>query len=243
MSKNSQISVATGLFYQKPEEDLLRFNRTLDCEQAWHYIANYQYQDDNRIFRVEGYVKNYNNLVRFDKSQLYTAESYNNHGYGYAKGIEVFWRDQKTVKYLDYWLSYSWIQSERAYRDYPTAARPTFAPEHTVTAVGKYWVNKINTQFGMTFIWSSGRPYDDPTTTSYNDKLAPSYLDISINASYLFPLWGKTSVLYASVSNLTGKSNIYTYRYYNDANGQLIKDSVEPEAKRFFFIGFFLNFN
>lgn len=243
LTKKSQISIATGLFYQKPEEDLLRFNRTLDCEQAWHYIANYQYQDDNRIFRIEGYIKNYNNLVRFDKAQLYSAESYNNQGYGYAKGVELFWRDQKTVKYLDYWLSYSWIQSERAYRDYPMAARPTFAPEHTVTAVGKYWVNKIYTQFGMTFIWSSGRPYDDPTTTSYNDKLAPSYFDISINASYLFPLWGKTSVLYASVSNLTGKSNIYTYRYYNDPSGQLIKDSVEPEAKRFFFIGFFLNFN
>lgn len=243
LSKNSQISVATGLFYQKPEEDLLRFNQALNCEQAWHYIANYQFQDDNRIFRIEGYIKNYKDLVRFDASRLYEAASYNNAGYGYARGMELFWRDQKTIKYLDYWLSYSWMQSQRAYRDFPMSAKPTFAPEHTVTAVGKYWVNKINTQFGMTFIWSSGRAYDDPTTYSFNDKTAPSYLDISVNASYLFPLWGKTSVLYASVSNLTGKSNIYSYRYYNNESGQLLRDPVVPEAKRFIFIGFFLNFN
>lgn len=243
LGENSQVSFATGIFSQKPQEQLLRFTHDLRFEQANHYILNYQLQKNNRIFRVEVYQKNYSDLVRYDAADFTRPELYNNNGKGFARGLEVFWRDQQTIRSLDYWVSYSYIDTKRIYRDYPAEVRPTFAPEHSFSFVGKKWVQQINTQFGGTLTWTSGRPYDDPTTSEFLDRLTPNYFDISLNASHLFPLFGKTSVLYFSVSNITGRKNIYGYRYYQAAGGSYVADPVRPESDRFFFIGLFINFS
>lgn len=243
LGENSQVSFATGLFSQKPQEQLLRFTHDLGFERAEHYILNYQMQKNNRIFRVEVYQKNYSDLVRYDATDFTLARHYNNTGKGFARGLEVFWRDQQTVRSLDYWISYSFIDTKRIYKDYPAEVRPSFAPEHSFSVVAKKWVQKINTQFGGTLTWTSGRPYDDPSTVPFMDQLTPNYFDISLNASHLFPLFGKTSVLYFSVSNITGQKNIFGYRYYQSPQGGYVSDPVRPEADRFFFIGLFINFS
>lgn len=243
LGENSQVSFATGLFSQKPQEQLLRFTHDLGFERAEHYILNYQMQKNNRIFRVEVYQKNYSDLVRYDATDFTLARHYNNTGKGFARGLEVFWRDQQTVRSLDYWISYSFIDTKRIYKDYPAEVRPSFAPEHSFSVVAKKWVQKINTQFGGTLTWTSGRPYDDPSTVAFMDQLTPNYFDISLNASHLFPLFGKTSVLYFSVSNITGQKNIFGYRYYQSPQGGYVSDPVRPEADRFFFIGLFINFS
>lgn len=243
LGDDSQISFATGVFSQKPQEQLLRFTHDLSFERAEHYILNYQMQKNNRIFRVEVYQKNYSNLVRYNADDFTIAEDYNNNGNGYARGLEIFWRDQQTVRTLDYWVSYSYIDTKRLYRDFPEKVRPTFAPEHSFSFVAKWWVQKLNTQFGGTLTWTSGRPYNDPSSVEYMNKLTPNYFDVSLNASYLFPLFGKTSVLYVSVSNVTGRKNIYGYRYYLTQQGSYVADPVLPEAERFFFVGLFINFS
>jgi vitamin B12 transporter len=33
-------------------------------------------------------------------------------GYGNAKGIELFWRDNETIRNVDYWVSYSYLNTE-----------------------------------------------------------------------------------------------------------------------------------
>jgi len=243
LGENSQVSFATGLFSQKPQEQLLRFTHDLGFERAEHYILNYQMQKNNRIFRVEVYQKNYSDLVRYDATDFTQARLYNNTGKGFARGLEVFWRDQQTVRSLDYWVSYSFIDTKRIYKDYPAEVRPSFAPEHSFSVVAKKWVQKINTQFGGTLTWTSGRPFDDPSTVPFMDQFTPNYFDISLNASHLFPLFGKTSVLYFSVSNITGQKNIFGYRYYQSPQGGYVSDPVRPEADRFFFIGLFINFS
>lgn len=243
IGEDSQISFASGIFNQKPQEQLLRFTRNLGFERAEHYILNYQMQKNNRIFRIELYQKNYSNLVCYNGLDYTNATSYNNKGNGYARGLEIFWRDQQTVKALDYWVSYSFIDTRRLYRDFPVKARPSFAPEHNFSLVAKWWVAKLNTQFGGTLSMASGRPYNDPSSADFMDKLAPNYFDISLNASYLFPLFGKTSVLYLSVSNITGRQNIFGYHFYQSAQGSIISDPVKPEADRFYFIGVFFNFS
>ncbi len=243
VGENSQISFATGVYNQKPQEQMLRFTHDLDFERAEHYILNYQMQKNNRIFRVEVYQKNYHDLVRYDAADFTRADGYNNSGEGYARGLEVFWRDQQTIRQLDYWVSYSYVDTKRLYKDFPEEVRPTFAPEHSFSFVGKWWVQKITTQFGGTLTWTSGRPYNDPASAEFMDQLTPNYFDISLNASHLFPLFGKTSVLYASVSNITGRKNIFGYRYYQTPQGTYTADPVRPEADRFFFIGLFINFS
>ncbi|HBZ66289.1 MAG TPA: TonB-dependent receptor [Bacteroidales bacterium] len=243
VGEDSQISLSSGIFNQKPQEQLLRFTKDLSFERAEHYILNYQIQKDNRIFRVEVYQKNYSNLVCYDGNDYTNATTYNNKGNGYARGLEIFWRDQQTIKTLDYWVSYSYIDTRRLYRDFPAKVRPTFAPEHNFSLVAKWWVAKLNTQFGGTLSLASGRPYNDPSSSGFMDKITSNYFDISLNASYLFPLFGKTSVLYLSVSNITGQRNIFGYRYYQTPQGVFMSDPVKPEADRFFFIGVFINFS
>ena len=45
--------------------------------------------------------------------------SYDNSGTGYARGIDIFWRDKKTIPLADYWISYSYLDTKRNYQDFP----------------------------------------------------------------------------------------------------------------------------
>src|SRR5690606_6228532 len=102
-SNFSQFSVATGLFYQSADKQYLIQGFRPEQQQAIHYIANFLYQKSNRTLRLEGYYKSYDQLVLEQMSQ-YNPNSYrfvtgkvNNDGYGYARGIELFWRDKQSV--------------------------------------------------------------------------------------------------------------------------------------------------
>lgn len=237
-----QISYASGVFYQTPEDQLLRFTNQLGFEKSTHHIVNFQLTKNDRIFRVETYYKSYSNLVRFDGERFYDPTLYSNGGNGYAKGVEFFWRDQKSIKNLDYWVSYSYIDSKRIYRDFKEKVTPTFAPKHNVSLVGKWWSNKLSTQFGATVSYASGRPYDDPSTAKFMDKVAKDYFDVSINASYVFKLFDKTSVLYTQVGNLIARENIYGYNYYKSADGSYKSSKIRGDAQPSLFMGLFLNF-
>ena len=65
-----------------------------------------------------------------------------------------------------------------------------------------------------------------------------NYNDLSINWSYLVK---SNIIIHASISNVLGFKNIYGYQYNNQPNEQGIYESipVEPEAKRFLFLGCF----
>ena len=72
--------------------------------------------------------------------------------YGFAKGIDLFWRDNKSIKSTDYWVSYSYLDSERDYRNYPTKAQPNFANTHNLSVVGKYFIEACNFQYDIVSI-------------------------------------------------------------------------------------------
>ena len=60
------MSLAYGDFYQNPNSSVLKFEQNLKAQQTQHYILNYQYNNDGRIFRAETYFKNYSKLVKYD---------------------------------------------------------------------------------------------------------------------------------------------------------------------------------
>ncbi|RPH33779.1 MAG: TonB-dependent receptor [Bacteroidales bacterium] len=243
ISKDIQLSMIYGTFYQTPEESAMKFKPQLGYEKAEHYIANVQYEKNNRILRVESYYKKYNDFVAYDTTHFFNEPLYyNNSGYGDSKGIDVYYRDRKTFKNLDYWVSYSFIDSKRKYRGYPSYVTPPFASTHNFTVVAKQWVQKITTLFGATFAWSSGRPYHDPNSTKFMDKITSDYMDISLNVSHLCELFGKSTILYASMSNVLGRDNIYGYRYYSTQNSTGVYESipVRSESKRFILFGVFI---
>ena len=105
-SAKSQVSLAYGDFYQNPTSDILKFNHNLAPQKTSHYILNYQINDDGQIFRAEAYYKDYDNLVKYDTDFASFDSNYNNTGSGFSKGIDLFWRDSKSIKNIDYWLSY-----------------------------------------------------------------------------------------------------------------------------------------
>lgn len=98
VSKSSQFSLAYGEFEQAPKQDYLKYNDNFKNEKASHYILNYQFNKDKRTFRSEIYYKNYDNLVKYDTESAQFNSNYNNDGLGYAKGLDIFWRDGKHLK-------------------------------------------------------------------------------------------------------------------------------------------------
>jgi hypothetical protein len=239
-SAKSQVALAYGQFYQTPINEQLRFSTQVDFERADHYMLNYQVMKDQRIFRVEAYQKDYKNLVRYDRSTPWITE---NNGDGYARGLDVFFRDRKSLKRGDYWISYSFLDTERNYQDYPEAATPTFASAHNLSLVYKHWIHKLSTSVGVTYSFASGRPYHDPNQDGFNAQLTKPYHDLSINASKLMNIKGNFTILHVSISNVLGIENTFGYRYATvpDANGQFASRAVEPGAKRFFFVGLFVS--
>ncbi len=244
-SKNSQFSAAWGRYYQNPVNDYLKFNADLDFENATHYIAGWQAGSvKNRLFRIEGYYKNYQKLITWEGMNEYYPQNISNSGFGQSAGIDLFWRDRKSIKNFDYWLTYSFVDTQRKYRNYPGAATPGFISNHNFSAVGKYWIHKITTQVGASYTFASARRYDNPNNRQFMDGRTGWYGDLSLNLSHIFFLGDQYSVLYASVNNVLGRENVFGYRPSGiaDAQGNYTLIPVKQDTKRFFFVGLFLSF-
>ena len=65
-NKQAQLSFAYGDFYQTPQNDELKITQDLGLQKATHYILNYQYKKNKRLFRAEAFYKNYDNLLQYD---------------------------------------------------------------------------------------------------------------------------------------------------------------------------------
>ncbi len=242
-TRHSQLSLAFGRFFQNPVQDVLLYTHQPGFERADHVILNYQYTHNDRVFRAEAYYKDYSNLVQFAWLHNPDPTTYTNTGNGFARGFDLFWRDQKTIRELDYWISYSWIDSKRLFRDYPVKATPSFISEHNLNVVAKYFVDKISMQFGATYTFASGRPYENPNQPGFLESRTKSYHDLSVNASYLTEVFGQFTIIHLIVSNVLGTSQIFGYHYSSEpgANGLYQPYAITPAASRFLFAGIFIS--
>jgi hypothetical protein len=249
-ANNSQASVAYGIFYQNPERRYLPFLNTLDFAKATHYIAQYQKISKYYTFRTELFFKKYNDLFKTGTGNNGREVAVNNNGYGDAKGFELFWRDKKTIKNFDYWISYSFLDTKRNFLNFPKAIQPNFAANHTASLVMKKFVTKWKTQFNASYTFATGRPhyriaYDYPSSKfvlTHRGK-TKDYNSMSFSVNYL-PNLGKQdpksfAVWVFGINNILGSNNIYGYNYSN--NGQN-REAVTPPSKRFFFVVLFLSF-
>lgn len=240
MAKNSQFSFAYGDFTQTPNADYVKYSRyhQFESEKASHYILNYQYNKNGKTFRAETYFKDYRNLVKFDTETAMFNSNYSNNGSGYAKGLDLFWRDGKTIKSLEYWISYSYIDTERDYRNFPAQVTPNFVADHTLSIVTKYWISDLKSQVGFTHSFSTGRPYNNPNETQFMNGKTKTFNNLSFNWAYLL---SPQKILYFSVSNVLAIQNVFGYEYANKPNDVDLfnRKEIIPTADRFFFIGFF----
>ena len=238
LTKYGQASLAYGEFYQKPERNFLSLLPNLNYMKATHYIANYQTVNVLHTFRVEAYYKKYDHLI---KSTPDTGSG----GTGYARGFEVFWRDKKLFKNVDYWVSYSYLDTKRDYLNFPYSLTPNFAAKHTANLVVKRYFTKLNTQFNANYQFATGRPFYNiaynTTTNKYfirDEGRTIPYNNLSVSVNYLTKVAKAFTVVVLSVTNVLGSKQVFNYNYsYNGLN----KTAVTPPAKRMIFIGAFLS--
>jgi hypothetical protein len=245
LNKTSQVSMAWGQFYQQSSYDYLKYSDQLDFERARHFLINYQFQKGRRVLRTEIYDKKYDNLITYVPGTRAEYEDLGNQGYGYARGIDIFWKDDETLKNMSYWISYSYVDSKRKYQDFPGEATPYFVSPHNLSLVFKYWCAPINTQFAATYTFSSGRSYFNPNNETFMADHTPAIHDLSLNASYITTLFGNFTVVHLSVSNVFGQEHIYSYRYSDipDESGQYQAIPLKNHVRRTIILGLFISIN
>lgn len=247
ISKEWTSSLAYGTFFQNPESRFFTENYQPNYQRADHYIFQVQRAADGRSLRLETYYKKYQDLIK-TTTDFYRPIAVNNNGSGYAKGVELFWRDKKSLKNIDYWVSYSYLDSKRDYLNYTESLFPNFAAKHTLSLVAKKFVTNWKTGFNISYNYNSGRPYynfvtENGNTILKNQGFVKDYQAVNFSLNYL-PNLGKKdarafTVLVLSINNVLGTKNEFGYNF--SSNG-LKSRAIVPPTNTFVFIGAFISF-
>lgn len=238
ISKKAQLSADYGIFYQKPINQYLLFNPDMPYMRADHYILTYQRMDAVTTFRAQVFHKGYKQLPRLDADT-------SGGGNGFAQGFELFWRDKKTFKNFDYWITYSWLNTEREYLNFPYAMQPSFAANHTANLVVKRFFTKLNMQVNMNYQYATGRPYYNIRWNTNSSewqvldqgKTIP-YQTMSLSVNYLKNVGKAFGVFVFSVNNVFNSKQVFGYQY-PISGGE--KVAIVPPARQFFFAGVFFS--
>ncbi len=149
---------AYGEFYQKPEQQYLRFFRNLNYQRATHYVASYQRVTEFFTFRTEVFYKKYHDLMKdqFPRSTITVPAM--------RKAWSCSGETAKASKnrgLLD--GSYSYLDTKRDYLHYPyegiAGLRSGSIP---LRSLYKHYIPSIQLNLGATYSFATGRPYYNP---------------------------------------------------------------------------------
>ncbi|MCR5077535.1 MAG: TonB-dependent receptor [Prevotella sp.] len=229
-SRHLHCSLMYGRYAQTAEDQYaLRMADKLEPAHADHYIAGLEWLSIKTTFRLEGYYKHYSHLPLRIGPQLYAPA-----GYGFSRGVDVFFTSIMLRDNLQTTLSYSYNDSKRKYMDYTEAVTPHYATLHNLSLSAKYGIDRLKSYLGITEMIASGRPYTDPTLPGQMNAHAPLSMSLSVNVSVLV---SPKVIVYASATNILGHNNIYGYSYTADGSRRPRLASYD----RMFFIGIFVS--
>lgn len=241
LNRAGQISIAYGTYFQKPETNYLLRSPELNYTKATHYILNYEKISNGRTIRGELFYKKYEDLITYPANKPFMLS---NNGSGYAKGFELFWRDKKLFDGFDYWISYSFLDTKRQFKDYPFKTTPTFAAKHTLNVVVKQFVTPIATNFSLTYTYASGRPYYNPNQpeSKFLSDRTIDYHNIGFQINYLTKIGKANTVFIFNLNNVIGNDQVYGYNFASQPNQQSAYrgEAITPMAKRYIFFGAYL---
>jgi hypothetical protein len=250
ISQNNTIRGAFGYYHQYPgiENYLRAVENDLDAQNAIHYILGYEYNSGGPIiFRVEGYYKDYSNLVLTDPVNfLYTSG-----GEGNVKGVDVFFKAKIDNKFTG-WISYAYSDSKRKQYDATQLVPANYDITHNVSVVGSYNATD-QLVLGAAFKVSTGKPYTPvigsefvklqeaykPVYAEINSGRFPTYSTLDMNAQYIFSLFGRFAVGVIAVNNIFNKKNLYGYTYNFDYTQKI---EIYSNNRRSFYAGLGLQF-
>ena len=111
ISKEWTSSLAYGTFFQNPESRFFTEKIINPIIKELTIIFSSSKSSRWKKFEIGNVLQK---ISRFNKTttDFYRPIAVNNNGSGYAKGVELFWRDKKSLKNIDYWVSYSYLDSK-----------------------------------------------------------------------------------------------------------------------------------
>jgi len=227
LSKEDVLSFSWGWFYQNPYDDYLIYTNHLKPERSDHYTLSFQHIKNNRVLKLDLYYKDYKNLVRYESDNFFMPDAYNNEGKGHAGGLDFFWRDKKSITNLEYWVSYSYLDTKRLYRDFPTEVRPSFASKHNLSIVGKYFFRGMRSLAGFTYRYGSPRNYNDPNSNQFYSAKTKAYNTIDLNWTFLYR---DNIIFYFSATNVFGFKQEFGYRYAESQNEEGFYNKTPPSS-------------
>lgn len=239
-----QLGAAGGLFYEEAPTLYLLFGYRPAFQEALHYLVNYEWIREKRSFRLEAYYKKYRHLVR-EQGVPYTPDPYrttfgtvDNSGFGYARGFDVFWRDKASIPTIDYWITYSYVDTRRLYQNYLAEATPDYVSTHNLNLIVKYLSVNGHVFASAGYNFASGRPYYNPASPVFLGDRSPAYQNISCKVSYLVTLHKVFAAFYVNVDNATNYRNVLGYRYSTDGAA---KTPIVPPQYRSVLFGVYLS--
>jgi hypothetical protein len=239
LNETSQLSLSYGWFFQDPEDEFLLYTDQFTYERADHLTLNFLVNGDRRVLRSELYYKDYKNLVKYELRSPREYAEFSNDGHGFAWGLDLFWRDRKTIRDGEYWISYSYINARRDYHNYPYEAVPDFASRHNLTLVYKHWFSRLRSMLGGTYRIASPRFYNNPNSEQFNAEKTLPYQSLDVNWSFLLR---QNVIFYFSALNVLGFEQQFGNQYASMPNNEGVYNSapILPGSKRFFILGCFI---
>ncbi len=238
-SADQQLAASAGRYVQRQAADSL-FARDHNLRAAGldYYGLTYSSTINQRVLRVEAYAKQYHHLASLTPSTGEWATL----GDGYARGLDVFYRDRKSVREADFWISYSFIDTKRKRNGLQERVPVPFAARHNLAIVAKRYFPKPSIGLSATYRFHSGRPFDNPNSDERFGGVTPQFHDLSANVTYLTNIAGHFTVVFASLSNVAGLRQVHQYRYAQQPNvdGHYERLAVDSLFPSFPFVGMFV---
>ena len=222
------LSGIVGRYTQLPENDWLVRSRKLMSEACMQYNLGMQYGYEGRFYKAELYYKNYDRLVLEETDTETGSVLLTSGGYGYSRGIDLFFRDRVSIKNLEYQLSYTYNISKRKYQRCSELTTPQYATRHNAALVVKYSLPRLHSIISLTNRFSTGRPYHNPLLLRLmNDEVKP-YNSLDVGVTFLA---SKKVIIHASASNILGRKNEF---------GKVDNKAILASSDHFFYVGVYV---
>lgn len=222
------LSGIVGRYTQLPENDWLVRSRKLMSEACMQYNLGMQYGYEGRFYKAELYYKDYNRLVLEETDTETGSVLLTSGGYGYSRGMDLFFRDRVSIKNLEYQLSYTYNISKRKYQRCSELTTPQYATRHNAALVVKYSLPRLHSIISLTNRFSTGRPYHNPLLPGLmNDEVKP-YNSLDVGVTFLA---SKKVIIHASASNILGRKNEF---------GKVDNKAVLASSDHFFYVGVYV---
>lgn len=222
------LSGIVGRYTQLPENDWLVRSRKLMSEACMQYNLGMQYGYEGRFYKAELYYKNYDRLVLEETDTETGSVLLTSGGYGYSRGIDLFFRDRVSIKNLEYQLSYTYNISKRKYQRCSELTTPQYATRHNAALVVKYSLPRLHSIISLTNRFSTGRPYHNPLLPGLmNDEVKP-YNSLDVGVTFLA---SKKVIIHASASNIFGRKNEF---------GKVDNKAILASSDHFFYVGVYV---